>query len=92
MKTVQYTWTALLCAGLMLAIAGCGGSDSSFEAGDDKTAIDIECDGNDIADYIDLKSGDTIVKEDDNTVISTYHNDEGSKKVCLQSGSAHIVR
>ena len=46
----------------------------------------------DIDAYITLLSGDTIVKDEDNTTISTFHDIDGVKKVCLVSGSAHIVR
>jgi hypothetical protein len=41
--------------------------------------------------YIPVYSGDVIVKDDDNTSI-IYHDINGTKKVCLVSGSAHIIK
>lgn len=49
------------------------------------TAADIDA-------YETLISADTIVKDEDNTTISTFTALDGEKKVCLVSGSAHIVR
>ena len=42
--------------------------------------------------YISLYSGDVLVKVEDNTTIETYHNTDGTKKVCLVSGNAYISR
>lgn len=46
----------------------------------------------DIASYEPLKSGDTLVKDDNNATVIIYHDSAGEKKVCLLSGSAHIIR
>lgn len=42
--------------------------------------------------YETLLSGDTIVKDEDNTTISTFLDIDGTTIVCLVSGSGHIVR
>ena len=59
-------------------------------------AIDVDCIANataaDIDTYITLLSGDSIVKDDENTTISILVDTNNLKKVCLESGSAHIIR
>lgn len=81
--------------------SGCGNTDeASFETSSSSSgsstitiAIDVTCTTPATIDtYIELKSGDTIVKNSDNTSIETYHDATGAKKVCLVSGSASIIR
>lgn len=81
-----------------LFLSACGGEDGSFK-GEGSTTISlvgITCvttpTATDIDGYETLESGDTIIKDDDNTSISIYHDVDGLKKVCLVSGSAHILR
>lgn len=42
--------------------------------------------------YTDLLAGDTLVHDEDNTTIKTVFNVDGSQKVCILSGAAHIER
>ena len=81
---------------LFSACGGGGGSDASFSNAEQKIDINETCittpTSSDISNYITLESGDTIIKDADNTVISTYHDVNGTKKVCLVSGSAYILR
>lgn len=76
------------------ACGGGGGGDSSFKQ--ETIAITISCvatpSSNDFASYITLNSGDEIVNDSADANVTTYHNVGGEKKVCLNSGSAHIVR
>ena len=44
-----------------------------------------------ISTYTTLLSGDIIV-EDSNATIQIYHDVNGVKKVCMVSGSAHLIR
>ncbi len=81
----------------LLFLVGCsgGGGDSSFKDGATIIPISIICKGAtvvDIATYIPLQSGDTLVKDDNNTSVKIYHDVSGIKKVCLESGKAHILR
>ncbi len=46
----------------------------------------------DIDKYMLLQSGDTIIKDEPNTLISIYHDINNIKRVCQLSGSAHILR
>ena len=45
-----------------------------------------------IDEYITLKSGDQIVKDEEETKISILHDENNLKKVCLKYGIAHINR
>lgn len=78
------------------ACGGGGGGDASFSDSDKTVAITIACvaspSSNDFANYVTLNSGDTIVNDAPNTNVSTYHTVGGEKKVCLNSGAAHILR
>ena len=79
-----------------LFILGCSeGGDASFKNGAIIVPITVNCIGASVADiatYTPLQSGDTLVKDDDNTSVKIYHDVNGIKKVCLVSGSAHILR
>ena len=43
-------------------------------------------------DYTAMISGDVVVKDVTPTVISTYHDVTGNKRVCTVSGTAHLIR
>ena len=58
-----------------------------------KILIDSICDGkNAIEDYTLLQKGDMVAKEDDNTTITFYHNQDGQKVACVNYGTAFILR
>ena len=70
-----------------------GSGDTTLGSGEIIIPIDVNCTTPaTIATYIPLQSGDTIIKEDDNTSVNIYHDLDGTKKVCLDSGKAHILR
>lgn len=88
---------------IVFTACGGGGGDSSFSNNSNNTStsnnipINIPClvgniSINDFASYLTLNSGDQVLKNDDSTVVTIYHNISGEKKVCLNSGSAYIVR
>lgn len=62
----------------------------------DNIKIDVKCvpsaSASDIESYITLESGDIIKEEESGTKVSIYHTANGVRKVCLDSGKAHIVR
>jgi hypothetical protein len=59
----------------------------------EKIAIDVNCTTlNTIDEYITLKSGDQIIKDEEDSNITIFHDENGVKKICLQSGKAHINR
>ena len=91
---IQGTLTLLILA----SFTACGGGsdDASFKNSETMIDIDTNCTVSptqtDIDTYIPVYSGDVIVKDDDNTTISIYHDINNTKKVCLVSGLAHIIR
>lgn len=72
---------------LLLSACGGGGGGSTVDSGDSSTQISV----NNCPVYTDLLVGDTLVKEDDNTTV-TIRDTDGNKDVCVNTGSAHIVR
>jgi hypothetical protein len=91
----------LIATSITIGLTACGGgggggSDASFADAETLIPIDVNCTANptqlDIDSYITLNSGDVIVKDEENTTISTYHDIDGNKKVCRVTGSAHIIR
>lgn len=95
-KIVSLSLLTLLT--LSFTACGGGGDDASFKNSETMIPIDINCstttppDAADILNYITVNSGDVIVKEEENTTISIYHDINGTKKVCLVNGLAHIIR
>ena len=75
---------------------GGGGGSASFENSEEIIPVSINCvvspSSNDISNYITLNSGDVIVKDSDNAEVSIYHDSTGTKKICLVTPSAHIIR
>ena len=64
-------------------------NEDSFE----KLNIDVNCTSPDtISNYITLKSGDQLIKDEKDSNITILHDQEGVKKVCLESGKVHIRR
>lgn len=88
--------THLLIATLIaISFTACGSSTVEDSTGDSSENIDIDvnCTSPDtVSDYITLNSADQIVKDEEDSNITILHDQEGVKKVCLQSGKAHIVR
>ena len=81
---------------LLSACGGGGGDSATFENSEIIIDINTSCvadaDATDIAGYISLQSGDVIIQDSNNANISIYHDANGTKKVCLNVPSAHIVR
>lgn len=91
-KIISTTILAVLPLGFIACGGGGGGSDASFKNSETLIPIDVNCTNPaTIATYIPLQSGDVIV-EDSNATVKTYHDINGTKKICLVSGTAHIVR
>ena len=94
MKRTIYLLITTLTA---ISFTACGSGDNHVEGFDgnsfEEIAIDKECTNPDIPDeYIALKSGDQIIKDEENSKITILHDENGIKKVCLQIGKAHINR
>ena len=88
MKNIIYLVASVLIA---ISFNACGSSSSSTST--IQIPIDVNCTTPaTINTYIPLQSGDSIVPQEDNTTVSTYHDINGTKRVCLVSGSAYIER
>ncbi|MGB5792890.1 hypothetical protein [Poseidonibacter sp.] len=75
------------------ACGGGGGGDSSFKQETEKITMCVtNATPTDIANYLTLNSGDTIVDDEPTSIIKEDNTLGISRKVCLVSGSAHIVR
>ena len=102
MKKIVYR---LLVLGISLFLSACGGGDTKESNTSSKTKIIvINCDGtglgiNDCAsggsNHTCIKSGDTLVSENNNTNLEVINNNDGSKKVCVSNasvGKAYLLR
>lgn len=98
LKTVKLV---LLSVAISIIFIGCG-EEAEFKgtSSNDKIIISlnsITCvtgtpSATDIEGYETLLSDDVLVKDEDNTTIAIYNDEDGLKKVCLVNGSAHIER
>lgn len=91
MKTIKL----ILSTTLVVALTSC--SKDEFQETEVIIPIDVICSKDsskteDINSYITMQSGDILEKSEDNTSIMTYHSQNGTKKVCLISGSAFLRR
>lgn len=81
---------------ITLFFSACGGGGGSFSNAQEKVDINVTCVDNpsaaNIDSYITIQSGDTLIKEEDNTSVSIYHDLNDIKKVCLVSGSAYLLK
>ncbi len=84
-----------LLGAVTIGFNACGSSvdcDTTVIAGTN-IAINVVCNNTDSIDnYIPLQTGDVIIKEEENTAITIYHNEDDQKVVCIDSGSASIAR
>ncbi len=65
-----------------------GSSGGSSGGGSSSTEIQVtSCET-----YIALLSGDTLVKETDDTVVTIRDNADNTQDVCVNTGAAHILR
>jgi len=80
----------------VLRVNSCGSSvscDTATAVLGANISIDVVCNDTDSIDgYITLQTGDIIIKNEENTEITIYHDEDNQKVVCLDSGSASINR
>lgn len=80
------------------ACGGGGGDDAGFTntSSENRINIDVNCitpvTTVAINSYVTMLSGDVLVQATNNTVVETYHDTNGTKKICLVSGSAYLIR
>lgn len=74
-----------------MSFMACGGS--SEKNATNNVNISQHCGTSDnLSQYIEVKSGDQIIKEDNTTDFTIFHDRNGQKRVCLHSGKASIKR
>ena len=95
MKTKIISLTIATLVAIVLSACG-GGSGSSYSNSQNVIAIDVECvTPANISTYIPLQNNDTITIASGTPTIITYHDVNGTKRVCLDStssGTANILR
>jgi len=78
---------------LFFSACGGGGDDGHFRNADSKiTIVDCNVSNTTVLDYTPMLSGDVLVNQTDNTSVETYHDINGTKKVCTVSGVAYLIR
>jgi hypothetical protein len=96
MKNNTKTVSLIIMLLSSLSFTACGGGSSADGfSGNSYEEINISkaCTSPDVlSEYITLKSADQIVKDEEGTNISILHDEAAVKKVCLNSGVAHINR
>jgi len=76
----------------LIALSSCGGGGSCPDS-THVLALDVQCNANnDLSTYIALQSGDIVSKEETNTTINIFHDQNNAKVACIQSGRAVIIR
>ena len=84
---------------LVLSVSGCSKNhktDNATSRVKTGIAITVSCilnaTASDIDTYQTIQTGDEIIKDDTNTTVNIVVDSLGNQKICLQSGSAHILR
>lgn len=85
MRKIYLILTSFTLA-LFLSACGGGGSDASFSNAEQKITIP-NCET-----YETIEDGDTVIQDQNSTSIKTVFDQNGTKKVCVLTGSAHILR
>jgi len=88
MKNINIFKLSLATLLTITIFTGCGGGGDGASFENSETLITLQnCET-----YTDILAGDLVVQDSTNTSIKTVFNTDGSKKVCVLTGSAHIVR
>jgi hypothetical protein len=85
MKYLKLILIAVILPQLFTACGGGGGTSESDNAGVTKIAMCTEG-------LTEVNTGDTIIEDEENTVIKVVDTDGVKREVCVVSGSAHIQR
>ena len=80
----------LFCGSLSLALflSACGGNgEGAFDTGEQKITVPKCTDSN-----LTIAPNDLLVKDDSSTTVTISHDLNGTKTVCVLTGTAHIIR
>ena len=73
---------------IVLIFTACGDNgDGKFDTGLEKVIV-VTCSNG----FTTIDEGDILAKDEDNTVIQIVHDSNNTKKVCVDTGSAHIIK
>jgi len=93
MKISNIYKSNLLIVLLTIGFSACSDNASFTNDLRKSIALDVTCaNPATVDDYIELQSGDIISKIETNTSVTTYHDVNDVKKVCLNYGQAEILR
>ncbi len=85
MKTI-YLILATITTALLFSACGSGGD--TFDTGEEKVVI-VTCDTNTTT---LIQPNDLLVKDSANTTVTVTHNSDDTKEICVETGSAHLIR
>ncbi len=93
---LKYISVAIIVTIISIVISGCGGGggSASFSNAEQKVII-IDCNTTGAViptDFTTMLSADAIIKDKTPTTITTYHDISGNKKICVDIGSAYLLR
>ena len=95
MKTYKNLIAIFVIITISIGFSACS-DDGNFSDTDSNDTVSItDCNETGLTipdDYTTMLSADTLVQDATNTVVTTYHNISGTKKVCIESGTAYIIR
>lgn len=100
---MKKTYLLITLLSVLIAMSGCGNNINGFKESNSTTAptdestekiqIEAKCTTLPLLiEYVELQSGDTIIRDEDPSSITLYHDENNKKLVCLNSGKAHIER
>jgi len=96
MKTLYKNVLATMLTTLVTISFSACSDNGNFSNAETKIAIDVNCSTpvttTLINSYITMLSGDVLVQAENNTIVETYFDANSTKKICLVSGNAYIIR
>ena len=100
----KYLIASLIALGFL--ISGCSDGTSEGSSAPQATIVKvIKCDNSNATSATDdcgnalvpnhytcIQGGDSLVQESSGTTVEILHDSKNNKKVCVKSGSAHLIR
>jgi hypothetical protein len=96
---MKRNYLLIVLLGMGLGLSGCGNNtidgfkETNNSVAIEKIEIGIACTTPaTLSNYIELKSADKIVKDEENSSVKLFHDENNLKSVCVVQGKAHIER
>lgn len=95
MKTITQVTTHIITLGLLSVLLSACSNDNkgSFDTGESgivPTSVDINITA--CSAFVQIRTNDLLVKDNDATTVQIQHDINGTRSVCVSTGSAHLVR